>query len=256
MARRLGLWRRVAVIVVKPTMTVLARRDWRGMANIPGSGGVIVVANHMSHADPLALAHYVYDAGRWPAFLAKASMFRVPVVGRIIAGAGQIPVTRGTIDAAKALEAAIAAVRAGECVIIYPEGTTTKEPDLWPMRGKTGAARLWLETGVPVIPIAMWGPQRLFDPRTKKLRPKPGTPVTVVAGPAVDLGRWRGAAPTSAVLHEITNHMMLTLRAMVAEIRGEEPPELWSPAIAKRNGDGVEPGAQAGAEGNRTDEDN
>ncbi len=56
-------------------------------------------------------------------------------------------------------------------MIIYPEGTTTREPDLWPMKGKTGAARLALATGAPVIPVAMWGPERIFDPRTGPDRP-------------------------------------------------------------------------------------
>src|SRR4029453_15003138 len=99
--------------------------------------------------------------------------------GWLLRAVRQIPVYRGTVDAAKALEAAVAAVKAGDAVIIYPEGTTTKEPDLWPMRGKTGGARLVHETGAPVIPMVMWGPQRLFDPRTSKMRLRPRTPVTV-----------------------------------------------------------------------------
>ena len=157
---------------------------------------MILVANHISHADPVVLAHYVYDAGRWPQFLAKESLFSGRVIGRLLRAVRQIPVRRGTTDAVKALDAAVDAVKAGDAVIIYVEGTTTKEPDLWPMRGKTGAARLWLATGAPVVPIVMWGPQQLFDPRTKKLRLRPRTPVTVVAGPPVDLSRWAGAAPS------------------------------------------------------------
>jgi 1-acyl-sn-glycerol-3-phosphate acyltransferase len=198
------------------------------MENIPPTGPVIIVANHMSHADPLVLAHYIYDAGRWPAFLAKASVFDVPVIGRLLLAVDQTPVSRGTADAAKALDAAIAALAAGRSVVVYPEGTTTKEPDLWPMRGKTGAARLWLATGAPVVPIVMWGPERLFDPRTKKMRPVPGTPVTVVAGPPLDLSPWSGASPTAATLNEITEHIMITLRDMLAEIRGGTPPALWA----------------------------
>ena len=201
--------------------------DWRGMAHIPSDGPVIIVANHMSHADPLVLAHYVYDAGRWPVFLAKASVFRVPVIGPWLRAVDQTPVWRGTVDAAKALDAAVAALGAGKSVVVYPEGTTTKEPDLWPMRGKTGAARLWLATGAPVVPVAMWGPERLFDPRTKKLRPVPRTPVTVVAGPPLDLSKWSGAPATATTLQEITEHIMLVLRDMVAQIRGATPPPLW-----------------------------
>jgi 1-acyl-sn-glycerol-3-phosphate acyltransferase len=226
--RRLGFWRRFAVCLVKPVMIAVTRRTWMGMENIPATGPVIIVANHMSHADPLVLAHFIYDAGRWPAFLAKASVFEVPVVGWILRAVDQTPVLRGTIDAVKALDAAIAATEAGKTVVIYPEGTTTKEPDLWPMRGKTGAARLWLATGAPVVPVAMWGPQRLFDPRTKSVRLVPRTRVKVVAGAPVDLSAWRAVVPTAVTLNEITEHLMLTLRDMVAEIRGGRPPPLWS----------------------------
>jgi 1-acyl-sn-glycerol-3-phosphate acyltransferase len=238
--RRLGFWRRFAVVTVKPLMTVMSRRDWRGMEHIPDTGPVIIVANHMSHADPLVLAHFTYDSGRWPRYLAKESLFRLPVLGRLLYWVGQVPVSRGTVDAVKALDAAIEAIRAGHCVLIYPEGTTSKEPDLWPMRGKTGAARLWLATGAPVVPVVMWGPERLFDPRTHKLRPVPQTPVTVVAGPAIDLSSWSEVAPTAVNLHEITDQIMLTLRDMLAEIRGGTPPPLWSPSAA-----GAERGAGA-----------
>ncbi len=227
--RKVGFWKRTAVMVVKPLMTVMARRDWRGMENIPKEGPVIVVANHISHADPLALAHYVWDAGRWPVFLAKSGLFKIPVLGPLLRAVEQTPVERGTIDAVKALEAAVAALKDGKCVLIYPEGTTTREPDLWPMRGKTGAARLWLATGAPVVPVVMWGPQRLFDPRTHKLRPL-RTDVAVVTGPPLDLSRWEGAVPTPAVLNEITDHIMLALRDLLAPLRPDEtPPPLWTP---------------------------
>lgn len=233
--RRLGFWRRFAVSVVKPPLIGLTRRDWRGMENIPATGPVIIVANHMSHADPFVLAHYVYDAGRWPGFLAKASIFEVPVIGQLLRAVGQTPVARGTVDAGKALDAAIAAIRAGQAVVVYPEGTTTKEPDLWPMRGKTGAARLWLATGAPVVPVVMWGPEQIFDPRTKKLNLKPRITVTVVAAPPIDLGKWAGAPPTAATLQEITEHIMLTLRDILVEIRGGPAPQLW-PGPPPRSG--------------------
>ncbi len=196
--RRLGFWRRFAVVVLKPPLTVMTRRHWSGMSRIPASGGAILVANHLSHADPIIIGHYVYDAGRWPQFLAKSSLFDVPLLGPLLSAVRQIPVHRGTADAVKALHSAVEAVEAGDAVIIYPEGTTTREPDLWPMRGKTGAARLWLVTGAPVIPVVMWGPQRLFDPRTKRIGLRPRTPVTVVAGPPIDLSRFAGRAPTAA----------------------------------------------------------
>jgi 1-acyl-sn-glycerol-3-phosphate acyltransferase len=227
--RRLGFWRRFAVVAVKGPMTVMTHRHWSGMENVPDEGGAILVANHMSHADPLVVAHYVYDAGRWPQFLAKSSLFRIPLVGPLLVAVRQIPVYRGTTDAVKALDAAVAAVRAGDAVIIYPEGTTTRQPDLWPMRGKTGAARLWLDTRVPMIPIVMWGPERIYDPRTSKLRLLPRADVTVVAGDPIDLSAWDDAQPSAQTLNEITDHIMLHLRDMLVEIRGGTPPPLWTP---------------------------
>ncbi|HEY3009813.1 MAG TPA: lysophospholipid acyltransferase family protein [Micromonosporaceae bacterium] len=226
--RRLGFWRRFAVAVVKPPLLLLTKRTWAGMEHIPPTGGAIIVANHVSHADPLASAHFVYDAGRWPQFLGKASLFKLPVVGWLLHRVRQIPVERGSVDAVRALNAAVSAVKAGDAVIIYPEGTTTREPDLWPMRGKTGVARLVLATGAPVIPMVMWGPQATFDPRTSKLRLRPRTPVTVVAGPPIDLSKWADAAPTTANLYEMTDEIMLHLRDMLAEVRGGTPPPLWS----------------------------
>lgn len=226
--RRLGFWRRFAVSVVKPVFTVWTRRSWTGMEHMPGEGGVIIVANHISHADPLVSAHFIYDAGRWPQFLGKASVFRVPLVGAILHKVKQIPVERGSVDAAKSVEALISAVKAGGAVIVYPEGTTTREPDLWPMRGKTGAARLALATGAPVIPLVMWGPEKIFDPRTKKFSLRPRIPITVKAGPPIDFSRWAGANPTKTTLDEMTDEIMLRLRDMLAEIRGGTPPPLWS----------------------------
>ena len=236
--RKIGFWRRFAVMVLKPPLTVMTHRHWSGMENVPRSGGAILVANHMSHADPVIVGHYVYDAGRWPQFLAKSSLFRKPVLGPLLSAVRQIPVYRGTSDAVKALDAAVAAVKGGDAVIIYPEGTTTREPDLWPMRGKTGVARLWLATGAPIVPIAMWGPEKLFDPRTKRLGLRPRTPMTVVAGPPIDLSAWRDAEPTAAVLNDITVEIMLRVRDMLAGIRGGTPPPLSEPV--HRPGGGLE----------------
>ncbi len=197
------------------------------MEHLPRSGGIIIVPNHISHADPLVAAHFVYDSGRWPQFLGKASLFRIPLVGGILRRCWQIPVERGTSSAVQSLDLLVDTVDGGGAVVIYPEGTTTREPELWPMKGKTGAARLALATGAPVIPVAMWGPERMFDPRTTRLNPRPRIPVTVVAGPPVDLERWAGVPPTKAVLEEMTDVIMLRLRDLLAEVRQTDPPALW-----------------------------
>jgi 1-acyl-sn-glycerol-3-phosphate acyltransferase len=150
----------------------------------------------------------------------------------VVKAVRQIPVHRGTIDASKALDAAIAALGRGEAVIIYPEGTTPKSGELWPGKGKTGIARLWLETKVPVIPVATWGAQQVFDPRTRKLKLKPRTDVTVRAAGPIDLSKFDGVPPTAANLHAITAEIMRVLREMVADIRGEEPPLAGTPSTA------------------------
>jgi 1-acyl-sn-glycerol-3-phosphate acyltransferase len=220
-------------VAIKSPLLPMTGRTWRGTEHFPAGGGLIVVVNHVSHVDPLMIAHFVYDAGRWPQFLIKQSVFGVPVIGWLMRRWRQIPVRRGTVDAAKALDAAISAVKSGDAVVIYPEGTTTRHPDLWPMRGRTGVARLWLETGAPVVPVVSWGAQTIFDPRTKKVRLRPRTPVTVVAGPPIDLSAYRGAPATTATMHEITDTVMLRLRDLLAVVRGEPGPPLWTPGMQK-----------------------
>jgi 1-acyl-sn-glycerol-3-phosphate acyltransferase len=234
--QRLGFWRRGAVIVVKPLLIMMTKRDWSGMEHIPRDGGVIFAPNHMSEFDPFVVAHFVLDSGRWPQYLAKSTLFKVPVLGPLLRAVRQIPVDRGTIDASRALAAAKVALDRGEDVIVYPEGTTPKKGELWPGRGKTGIARLYLATGAPVVPVATWGAQQIFDPRVRKFRPRPRTPVTVIAGPAIDLSKWDGAEPTAANLYAITDEIMAVLRVMVGEIRGETPPE--APSSAGRRGPG------------------
>ncbi len=231
--RGLGMLPRAIAGLVKPVLRVWTKRTWTGMENIPASGGVILAANHLSHFDPLTCAHFVYDANRWPQFLAKASLFRLPVIGALIRRLDQIPVERGSVEAAKSLDRLVSVIERGGAVIVYPEGTTTREPDLWPMRGKTGAARLALLTGAPVIPIAMWGPEKIFDPRTSRISFKPRTPVAVTAGPPVDLSKWAGSEPTRATLDVMTDEIMIAIRDLVAELRHEDPPPLYRPAARK-----------------------
>ena len=227
--RRLGFWRRFAVLVAVPVLSIWTRRIWTGQENVPAQGGIILVPNHVSHFDPLVIAHFVYGAGRWPRFLGKASLWKVPVLGPLLRKTQQIPVERGSVEAVKSLDVLVDALDQGGAVIIYPEGTTTREPDLWPMRGKTGAARLALITGAPVIPIANWGAERVFDPRTSTLKLRLRTPVAVIAGKPTNLSRWEGEAPTRATLDQMTDAIMLDVRDLLSEIREGTPPPLYDP---------------------------
>ncbi|QSB06110.1 lysophospholipid acyltransferase family protein [Natronoglycomyces albus] len=226
-SERRSFWLCFAAAIVLPSMNILTRRQWRGMENIPLQGPLIYVVNHYSHFDPMVIAHFVYKSGRSPRFLLKESLTRVPVLGKIIRNTGQIPVHRGTVDATKALQAAIDQLRDGKAIIIYPEGTTSKEPNHWPMRGKTGLARLVAETGATVVPVAQWGSLAFINPLAKKRRFKFGLrrPVTVVAGEPLDLSPWKGKERTS--LTEITDFAMEAVRDQLAQIRGEEAPALY-----------------------------
>ena len=134
--------------------------EWDDAPHLPDSGPVIVISNHVSYVDPIAVARYLIWHGRWPRFLGKAELWKMPVIGWLARGCRQIPVHRGTANASQALDAAAEALEQGELVILYPEGTRTRDPDLWPMVPRTGAARLALTTGVPVIPVASWEPTR------------------------------------------------------------------------------------------------
>jgi 1-acyl-sn-glycerol-3-phosphate acyltransferase len=219
---RLGFAYRFAAFVLRPLMQVVTRRDWRGIDNLDVDSGMVLAANHLSWFDPIVISHVLWDNGRPPRFLAKDSLFKVPVVGWIMRNAGQIPVVRGTRDAAVAVEAAVEAAAAGECVIVYPEGTITKDPDLWPMAAKTGAARIALTAGVPVIPMAHWGAQEVMGPYRKEFKAFPRKTMHVLVGPPVDLDELRtGDEPSAEALHEATDRVMAAITDLLRRIRSE-----------------------------------
>jgi len=223
---RRGFWFGLVVALVKPFMLIWTKQDFRGRENMPRTGGVVFAANHISHFDPLVLGFFIWECRRVPRLLGKASVFKVPIVGRILSSAGQIPVYRETAEAADAFRAAVAAVEQGECVGVYSEGTITRDPDLWPMTGKTGAARVALMTGCPVIPIANWGAQEVFASYgSLKLRLLPRKTMRVIAGEPVDLSAFQGKPITNELLHEATEVIMHRIADELGVLRGETPPK-------------------------------
>jgi 1-acyl-sn-glycerol-3-phosphate acyltransferase len=212
---------------------LLSRQDWRGAEHLPAEGGFVVSPNHLSYVDPIAFAHFLYDNGHPPYFLAKEGVFRVPLVGKLLRAADQIPVYRGTGQAAEAFRAAVDAIRAGTCVPIFPEGTLTRDPDLWPMTGKTGAARVALTTRCPLIPVAQWGPQEMLAPYGKKPRLLPRKTMHVVAGPPVELSDLYDLPLDRPTLHEATERIMAAITGLLEEVRGERAPaERFDPRVA------------------------
>jgi 1-acyl-sn-glycerol-3-phosphate acyltransferase len=225
-SRKRGWVLTTIAVIIRPLLVVFTKRSWRGLENIPSDRGFIFVANHLSHADPLLFAHFAYDNGVPPRFLAKQGVFKYPVIGRILLATGQVPVRRGTTDVTASFAGALEAVDEGYGVIVYAEGTITRDPDLWPMIGKTGAARLALQTGCPVIPVAQWGAQNVLWPYTKWPRLLPRKTIYVQVGPPVELDDLRGRKVTSPLLHEATDRIMADVTALLGEIRGEKPPEV------------------------------
>lgn len=213
-----------AVAVIKPSILAATSRTWIDGEKIPATGGCIVVPNHISHLDPLLTAYFVYDHGRIPRYLAKSTLFRTKFVATVLNAAEQIPVERLTKDAIGAYAAAVTAVNEGECVVVYPEGTLTRDPGLWPMTGKSGAARIALATGAPVIPVGHWGAQDILYPYASRPHLFPRKHVTVKVGDPVPLDDLRALPLTAKVVHEATERIMSAITDIVAELRGEEPP--------------------------------
>ncbi|MEO7422451.1 MAG: lysophospholipid acyltransferase family protein [Ornithinibacter sp.] len=212
------------VTVVEPLLLLFTKRRWRGGENIPERGGCVLAVNHISHLDPLTCAHFVYAWGRIVRFLTKSELFDVPFVGWVVRSAKQIPVYRLTTDASLSFSAAVEAVREGECVVVYPEGTITRQPDLWPMTGRTGAARIALASEVPVIPVAQWGAHQILAPYAKRPRLLPRKTISMTAGLPVDLDDLRAQPLTPEVLHEATDRIMNEVTRLLEEIRGEQAP--------------------------------
>ncbi|MER2137060.1 MAG: lysophospholipid acyltransferase family protein, partial [Arthrobacter sp.] len=214
-----------------PVMNLMMGRSWEGAENLPKGTGFIACPNHVTEIDPLVVGHFFYNQGFLPRYLAKESLFKAPVLGTALRATKQVPVQRGGTGAAASLDAAQEVIDAGGALIVYPEGTLTRDPNLWPMKGRTGAARLALQTGAPVIPVAHWGAQDVLPRYGKMLHLFPRKQVRVLVGEPIDLSDLRGIPLTKSVLEEATERIMAALTAEVAVLRGEPAPAVrWDPA--------------------------
>jgi 1-acyl-sn-glycerol-3-phosphate acyltransferase len=222
-----------AIVVVYPVSSLMFRLRYRHGDRLPATGPVLLVANHVSILDPLACARLVFDSGRLPHFLAKQSVFK-GFAGTLLRSAGQIPVARFSADAHEALDAAKADLDAGNVVVIYPEGSVTRDPDWWPMQSRTGVARLALTTDAVVLPVAQWGPQEVHDYHRNKLRLRFRAPAEYLVGEPVDLSTLRaevraGRPLSVELLRETTDLIMVRVRDQLAELRGVPAPAAFHP---------------------------
>jgi 1-acyl-sn-glycerol-3-phosphate acyltransferase len=215
---------RFGAAVLIPILRAITKRDWQGAQYIPKTGPVIVCSNHLSYLDVLMLTHYLYKNGRAPRYLGKSGIFKTPIIGKILLGAGQVPVERETKAAGEALVHALELLKAGHLIGVYPEGTLTRDENNWPMIAKTGLARLAIISRAPVIPIAQWGSQIVMPTYSKKIKLFPRTKIMMHAGPPLDFSKWYGKEEDPEALKEATAYAMRAITDLLEPMRGEKRP--------------------------------
>lgn len=225
-------WPLAALVI--PPVSLIAKIRISGAEKVPQQGAFVLAPNHYSEFDPLIVAVAVWRIGRAPRFMAKESLFRVPVLGWFLRRTGMIPVARtsSAASARQTMQQSEQLVEHGRGVIVYPEGTLTRDPELWPMRGKSGAVRLALADGIPLIPMAQWGAQEIMGRYQKGLSLWPlRKPVRVLVGDPVDVSDLRARASEPAALNEATDRLMNATTALLEQLREEKAPaERWNPA--------------------------
>jgi 1-acyl-sn-glycerol-3-phosphate acyltransferase len=228
---------RLLAALALPFMYSIAKYKIIDGEKMPKQGAFVLAPNHFSEIDPVVIGVIMWKLGRMPRFLAKASVFKIPVVASLLRASGQIPVERsGSVRGSQPLAAASTIVANGNAVVIYPEGSLTRDPDLWPMRGKSGAVRMALDAGVPLIPAAHWGTQLVMPRYGRKISMFPRKTVTVKIGDPVDLTAYRGRQLGASELNDATELVMDAITRLLEDLRGEKaPPERWNPASKNQN---------------------
>ncbi len=223
---------RLLALIALPFMTLVARYRIHDGDKLPATGAFVLSPNHYSEIDPLVIGVVMWKLDRMPRFLAKGSLFRIPVIGSLLRASGQIPVERtGTSRGSDPLAAAAKIARDGSAVVIYPEGSLTRDPELWPMRGKAGAVRMALQAGIPIIPAAHWGTQHLMPRYGKRIRMFPRSTIDVRFGDPVDLSEFRDRPLDAQTTTAATAKVMDAVTALLEDLRGETAPaERWDPS--------------------------
>ncbi|MFE7590789.1 lysophospholipid acyltransferase family protein [Kitasatospora sp. NPDC057512] len=209
-------------LVLKPVSRGIWRPVIEGIGNVPRKGGVILASNHLSFIDSVVIP---LTAPRRVHFLAKAEYFTgTGLKGRLSKGffeaIGAVPVERGTYRSAQAsLESALKILEDGKAFGIYPEGTRSLDGRLY--RGKTGVAWLALTAGVPVVPVALEGPEQILPvgkrvPRLKK--------VTVRFGEPLHFDELHGQARSLKARRQVTDEVM----AAIQRLSGQEVAESYN----------------------------
>lgn len=211
--------------IVRAILVPLLRLGWRwrflDLHKIPATGPVIVAANHLSYFDPFGHVLCVDAAGRVQRVFAKAELFKNPLLRGILRGSRMIPVQRGSGEQGP-IDAARTALADGDVVVLYPEATLTKRPDLMPMEGKTGVARLALSTGVPVVPVAIWGSQWVIPQGSRRVRGFRKL-VMLKVGDPMDFSDLQGRDEDPDVRRDVTDRVMKELERLVMDLQDLHP---------------------------------
>lgn len=230
--RHFSLIYKIAYNIARIPVALVTKRHWSGQENLPKEGGFIAAANHVSEFDSMTFMHFVVSRKIPVRVLVKSGLFKVPVLNYIMKSAGQIPVYRSSDKAHDALDNAVKALRAGECIGIFPEGTLTRDPDYWPMKPKTGAARMALQARVPVVPIAQWGAHDIIDRYRRKPHLFPPKDIYVRAFEPIDFSDLWDRADDPEAWKEASMRIMEPIRQQIGIWRGEEVPEpIWDTKI-------------------------
>jgi 1-acyl-sn-glycerol-3-phosphate acyltransferase len=201
--------------------------DVRGQEHVPATGGAVVLINHISYLDfALAGVPFWHAQKRYVRFMAKKSTFENKISGPLMRGMHHIPVDRSA--GAGSLRAAVEALRSGELVGVFPEATIHPHYCLAPF--KSGAARMAATAGVPVIPMVIWGSQRVLTKgQPRNLRKARHTPVLMSLGAPVPPGELADTTAGTALLYDVMSRLLDEVqRRYPAPAPGE--PDWWQPA--------------------------
>lgn len=229
--KRPGMFALLAFLIL-PLWSLMVKHRFTPQSKIPATGPFILAPNHYSEIDPLVMGVVTWHLGRLPRFMAKASLFKIPVLSWLLRSSGQIPVERaGNSRGENPMSQASELIKRQAGVVVYPEGSLTRDPDLWPMRGKTGAVRLALESGIALYPAAHWGTHKLMPRYGKMIHPFPRKLIEVNIGEPLDLSEFEGKPIDQKVVTQATEKLMNEIARLLGELRGEEPPkERWNPS--------------------------
>ena len=214
-------WYRFTELTLRPIIALLFNWRFQGKEHIPREGPLLVACNHISYLDPLAHGYMLVRSGRRPRFLAKNELYGNAFMRVLLHGTGQIPVERGSGSHAP-VEAASRALKEGEAVLVYPEGTVTTNADFSPMHAKTGIARLTLSSEAPVLPIAVGGSQHVWQ-RDGARSLTFGRPIWLRAGPPIDFSQFEGQQDDPQTLRKVTDTVMEELTRLVNDLRSRYP---------------------------------